>query len=332
MADYIYSNTSPLTFNTSGILKTYSLNQVIDSSDVTFFLTKYPDYLRIVETGPTGPTGPGGNLGSKGPKGDIGLLGPTGPSGGRDGDTGPIGPTGPAGFAQDGDLGPTGPTGNIGPTGNLGPTGSIGNNGITGPIGITGPVGSTGPIGFMGPTGDIGYTGPVGPTGPQGVNGYPGVLGPTGPTGPSGIPMGPTGPTGTSGDIGATGSTGLGLPITISITAGVNLNQYDLVYSDPNNSNRYNRATNNGNTNQADVIGMVISTSISMGNTGNIILFGNITNPSWNLTPGTRIYLGIAGGLQNTAPTSSGTYAVPVGLVVTNTTIFINILPGWEII
>ena len=327
MASYIFSDSNPLTLVSNGVLKTYSLNQSIDSEDVSFLLSQHPNKIRIIEIGPTGPTGDNGLPGYRGVVGPTGLLGPTGPSGGPSGSTGP---TGPPGFALDGATGPRGPTGLLGPTGLVGPTGLIGPTGDLGITGSIGPLGPTGPIGVVGPTGMLGYTGP---TGNQGPSGYPGIIGPIGPTGPSGIPVGPTGPTGSVGAVGPIGPTGVGLPITISVMAGENLSQYDLVYPDPTNSYKYKKAKNNGTSTQSDVVGVVTQGGgILSGQSGTIAMFGLLVNPLWSFTPHIRLYLGTTGNFQTTAPTTTGTFVVPCGFAVSTSIVFINIESGWEVI
>lgn len=330
MPSYIYSEINPLTFTSNGVLKTYSLNQVIDTDDILFITQNYPNRIRVIELGPTGPTGLQGGLGLRGLIGPTGLLGPTGPSGGP---MGPTGQTGPPGFAQDGRTGPQGPTGLLGPTG---PIGNLGVTGPTGPIGVTGNIGVTGPtglIGLVGPTGPLGYTGPTGHPGPTG---YPGLVGPTGPTGASGVPVGPTGPTGNAGATGPsgiTGPTGFGLPITTSGIAGENLNQFDLVYVDINNNYRYKKSTNIGTSLQSEVVGIVTqSGGIVNGQAGTISLFGIFVNPLWNFTPHTKLYLGVNGTFTQTVSTVTGTYVVPCGFVISNSIIFFNVESGWEVI
>ena len=327
MPSYIYSDPNSLTVNINGILKTYSLNQVISQEDIQYLATNYPSRIRLIEVGPTGPTGPAGQLGPRGLSGPTGPLGPTGPSGGP---IGPTGPTGPPGFARDGATGPTGPFGLVGPTGPTGPAGSPGPIGPTGLSGLMGPTGQTGHLGPTGPTGSLGY---VGPTGPAGPTGHKGETGPMGPTGPSGIPVGPTGPTGASGATGPTGSPGLGLPIAINVTAAENLSQYDLVFCDASTSHFYRKATNNDTQARAEVIGIVTQNGgIFGGQSGSVVIFGLVTNPFWNFTPGTRVYLGVNGGLQSNPPQDSGSFVVPCGLVISSNTIFINIESGWEVI
>lgn len=327
MLSYIYSDTNSLTINVNGVLKTYSLNQVIDAEDTNYILSSYPNRVRLIEIGPTGPTGLRGPDGYRGIQGLTGSVGPTGPSGGP---IGPTGPSGPPGYALDGATGPIGPTGLNGPTG---PTGPAGTRGLTGPMGLTGllgPTGWTGPTGLIGPTGNLGYTGPSGETGPTGTQGN---LGPTGPTGPSGIPVGPTGPTGTPGAAGSTGPTGTGLPVVITIVAAENLSQYDLVYSDSLTSYQYRKSSNSGTSAQADVIGIVTQGGgILSGQSGVVTMFGTIVNPLWNFTPHTRLYLGTNGSFQSTPPTTSGKFVVPMAIVVSPNTIFLNIQSGWEVI
>lgn len=327
MLSYIYSDTNSVTISVNGILKTYSLNQVIDTDDVSYMTLNFPTRLRLIETGPTGPTGSVGSIGPRGLVGSTGLLGPTGPSGGP---LGPTGETGPPGFAQDGPTGPTGPYGVVGPTGPIGAVGSWGPVGPTGLTGNLGPTGLTGPSGNIGPTGNLGYTGPTGLTGSSGSRGE---IGPLGPTGPSGVPMGPTGPTGASGSVGASGPTGTGLPVVITVTAAENLSQYDLVYSDASSGYQYRKATNSGTQAQADVIGMVTQGGgILSGQSGIVTIFGVIINPLWSLTAHTRVYLGLSGLTRSSVPTSSGSFSVPCGLVISSNTIFLNIESGWEII
>jgi hypothetical protein len=327
---YIYSDSVSLTITSNGVLKTYSLNQIIDSSDIGFISLNYPTRIRLIEPGPTGPTGNQGNMGPRGIIGPTGPIGITGPSGGP---MGPTGLTGPPGFAQDGATGPQGPTGLIGITG---PSGELGEVGPTGPIGITGPrgiIGLTGLIGMVGPTGPLGYTGPTGDMGPRG---YQGITGDMGPTGPSGVPVGPTGPTGASGVTGSsgiTGPTGFGLPIITTVTAAETLAQFDLVYSDSTTSYRYRKATNTGTQAQADIIGIVTQNGgISLNASGTVALFGLFVNPLWNYTPHTRLYLGTGGTFRETMPTTTGTYAVPCGIVISNSIVFLNIESGWEVI
>ena len=327
MPSYIYSDSTPITITSSGVLKTYSLNQVIDSDDILYILTNFSSRVRLIEVGPTGSTG---NIGPSGPRGVIGSTGPLGPTGPSGGPIGPTGLTGPPGFAQDGPTGPSGPFGLVGPTGPTGAVGSWGPIGPTGHQGVTGPLGPTGIIGLIGPSGNLGSTGPTGNLGPTGYRGETGLIGPTG---PSGVPVGPTGPTGPGGSTGVSGPTGSGLPVVITATAAENLSQFDLVYSDATTGYAYRKATYNGTEAQADVIGMVTQGGgILNGQSGIVSLLGTVINPLWNLTPHTRIYLGSGGITRSTVPTTSGTFAVPCGLVLSTNTIFLNIESGWEII
>ena len=337
MANYIYAKSKPLTIVSNGVLKTYSLNQIIDSSDSAYMLSQYPLDVRMIEVGPTGPTGNDGQIGYRGIPGPTGYIGPTGPSGGP---PGPPGPTGPPGFAMDGATGLRGPAGLLGPLGPTGPPGQTGLRGILGLTGPTGPVGHLGPAGQMGPTGRLGYTGPTGGIGPTG---HPGVIGPIGPTGPGGVPMGPTGHTGRTGPIGITGHTGdagVGFPISITVTAEENLRQFNLVYpnlttSDPH---PYKQATNNLTSAEADVVGIVTQPSgIFMSASGTVVLFGLVTNPLWNFSPGSRLYLGVPGvpgpsNIQSIVPTTTGTFVVPCGFAISATEIFFKVESGWEVI
>jgi hypothetical protein len=236
MIKYVYADKNPITIAIGGILKSYTLNQIIDSADVEYLMARYSDRLRIIEAGPPGSTGPMGPTGIRGVRGLDGPVGPTGPLGGPSGPQGPQGfpgvgidgapgPTGPQGRpgpigsqGRDGITGPRGltglqgPMGSDGPTGHTGPTGPQGKIGTTGPTGLAGPIGPsgsgpTGPPGNTGPRGYAGVPGPTGPTGP--LSAIPGPLGKTGPTGPTGPAGGPPGPSGSLGRTGPTGPPGV---------------------------------------------------------------------------------------------------------------------------
>ena len=234
MLSYVYANVNPLTITVGGILKTYSINQIIDPGDQDYVVANWPDRVRVIEEGPPGATGPQGPIGVMGVRGITGVPGPTGPSGGPPGLTGP---QGLPGYGLNGAQGAQGPVGNMGPQGPQGnqggigvtgargergimgwdgPTGNLGPTGLTGPRGgsVTGPTGPTGLSGHgpTGPAGDKGPRGFVGPIGPTGLVGPTstelGLMGRTGPTGPPGIPGGPSGPTGASGPQGNPGPAG----------------------------------------------------------------------------------------------------------------------------
>jgi hypothetical protein len=309
-------------------------------------------------TGPTGPQGTQGFLGSTGPSG--GPQGPTGSTGSQ-GDLGRTGPTGPQGVnglaGVQGPTGATGPLGKTGPTGTLGPTGPsggpVGPTGAQGDIGYQGSQGASGTQGSQGPQGNDGVQG--GP-GSQGSTGFQGITGSTGPTGPSGGPPGPTGPTGiqgpqgingyigsdgASGPTGALGPTGPtgegsggpGASPTTTGTAGETLTQYDLVYQDAGDSGKYKKTISNGTSAQADAVGMVTEAGgIANGLTGEITLFGLITNGSWSWTSGDSLFVSTTVGLMTTtAPTTSGYYVKTVGHAVSATEIWFQTEDGFPV-
>jgi hypothetical protein len=204
---YVYSSNNPITFTSNGIIKSYSINQIIDIADQDYVTSHWPNNVRVIEEGPMGQSGPTGPMGVMGLRGFVGPTGLPGPSGGP---IGPTGPQGPPGYGLNGTQGAQGPLGRIGPQGpigTVGPTGPTGHQGPQGFMGWNGPTGLLGPTGITGPRGYVGVTGSVGPTGPSGV----GATGLTGPTGLRGL-MGPVGPTGaigpTSTEMGPMGRTG----------------------------------------------------------------------------------------------------------------------------
>jgi hypothetical protein len=190
-----------------------------------------------------------------------------------------------------------------------------GTTGPTGPTGSQGVQGYQGTQGYQGVTGTQGSQGVQGSTGPQGTQGYQGV---TGSQGPSGGPLGPTGPTG---------------PAPITGTAGESLSQYDVVYQDSSDSGKFKKAQCDGTALEADAVGVVTQGGgITSGSTGEITLFGLVTNGSWTWTPGKSLYISAtAGVLTETAPTTTGQYIKPVGYAITATQIMFQPQSGWKI-
>jgi hypothetical protein len=235
---------------------------------------------------------------SAGAQGPMGLTGPTGP-------TGPIGPQG-----LDGASGQTGTTGDVGSVGPTGPTGLQGSDGYVGADGETGP---TGPSGLQGVSGELGQTGETGPTGPTGSTGLHGDLGVTGPTGPQGIP----------------GDAGL-IDNKITVTAGEDLAQYDVVYCRSSDS-KYLKSLNNDTAEKAFAVGIVTQTGgISNNSTGEVTLIGKVSNPAWSWTAGDSLFVDVNSGVMTqTEPSSLGVYVRPLGEAMTSTSIWFQPSTGW---
>jgi hypothetical protein len=257
--------------------------------------------------------------------GAQGSVGPTGPTGvqGSQGNQGYQGSQGNQGYQ--GNQGDIGAAGSQGSTGSQGNQGYQGNQGVIGDVGPTGPQGNQGFQGTTGSQGTQGVTGPLGPTGSQGNQGFQGADGEVGPTGSQG-------PQGTVGAQGFQGTTGL-IDNTLAVTAGEALSQYDVVYCDTSDSNKYKKSFNNGTSDQAYAVGIVTQTGgISNGATGQVTIIGKVTNPGWSFSIGDAVYVdSTPGSVTQTEPASLGQYAKPVGDALSATTLWFSPRTGWEI-
>jgi hypothetical protein len=177
-----------------------------------------------------------------------------------------------------GTQGPVGPQGPQGPSGAAGPVGQTGPTGAQGPAGPVGQAGAQGPQGLTGATGAVG---PLGPQGPQGIAGPTGPIGPQGATGAVG-PVGPIGPTGPQGNTGATGAQGPQGPPGPAATP------------DPNEGDRGNQNTSEGN--------MALASGGGTNNTaiGFEAIFSNTTG-SFNTATGQEALFSNTTGGGNTA-------------------------------
>jgi hypothetical protein len=121
----------------------------------------------------------------------------------------------------------------------------------------------------------------------------------------------------------------------VTVTAGENLNRFDVVYSDASNSNVAKKAFCDSAEFKAEVIGIVSQVGgISTGNTGSVSLTGTLINSSgsWNWVPFQWVYLSeVPGGLTQTPPNSNGQYVVPVGLATSTNEVSISPMLGWEV-
>jgi hypothetical protein len=105
-------------------------------------------------------------------------------------------------------------------------------------------------------------------------------------------------------------------------TAGEALNQYEIVYSDTADSGEWKKAQNDGTSLESDAWGIVLeSGGIGDTSTGQILLWGEVTNGLWTWTPGTILYLSAtAGSITETEPVSPNA-VVQIGHAIDATTI-----------
>ena len=109
------------------------------------------------------------------------------------------------------------------------------------------------------------------------------------------------------------GSTGGGTPSPPnnieSFTIGTSqVNAYKVVYQQPNGTIQHASASNQSNS---SVVGITLDSGV-IGGSSRVVKFGNISNPSWNLTVGTRYYLSENGNLSIT-PATTG-FVLEVGI------------------
>jgi hypothetical protein len=118
---------------------------------------------------------------------------------------------------------------------------------------------------------------------------------------------------------------------TISGTAGELLVKYDIVYENPTDG-KYYKTTQSGTPYEADAIGIVTATSITMDALGEITLEGQVTNVGWNWSEGLTIYVDTTkGAITQTAPTTSGYYVKPLGQALESATVWFQPELGWQV-
>ena len=88
-------------------------------------------------------------------------------------------------------------------------------------------------------------------------------------------------------------------------------NDGEAIYADNTNPDHANSATK-----------ITLGAAIAGGDL-EVQLTGRITEPSWNWTPGARIYVGTLGQLVTTAPTSPATFSKVIAIAETATRILI---------
>lgn len=134
-----------------------------------------------------------------------------------------------------------------------------------------------------------------------------------------GIP-GPAGP----GGGGATGA------LTVTGTAAVPLSGHRAVYRRPDGLIDYASATNLGCLHE--YIGITTGAA-SAGDDITMVVFGEMSEPTWAWTPGVPIFLGSGGALTQIPPTTpTADFLVVLGYVPITTKVFVDRQPSIDLI
>lgn len=263
------------------------------------------DYFTLTSTVPDPPFGLQGNQGPQGASsggGGGGTQGPQGPQGTQ----GNIG-TGTQGFQGDnGNDGNQGPQGDTGLQGNDG-IGNQGPQGTRGLQGLNGIDGNQGPQGLQG-TGNNGSQGPQGTAGLQGNNGT-GTQGPQGNTGVGSTIVDPP-----ASDLTVSGE-------YLTETVGENVTIFQALYLKASDSKWYK--ADNTTATKAPALRLATA-SISSSAAGVLLRSGMARNDAWTWTVGGAIYLGAAGALTQTAPTTEDYVIQKLGTALSATVIDFN--------
>lgn len=199
-------------------------------------------------------------------------------------------------------------------------------DGLPGPQGVQGPVGPAGAKGDKGDKGDPGPQGIQGETGPAGADGEDGAPGPnevttsTATTG-TGYLYGDgsfisfvAGSGGADNHLtSALSSNNTWSGLTSDFTAGENLTAYNVCYL---NAGEMSKASASAFTTLPAVA--MATAAIDADDSDAFILYGFVRNDSWDWTPNTMIFVDTtAGGMTQTAPSSTGNQIQVVGVAIT---------------
>lgn len=130
-------------------------------------------------------------------------------------------------------------------------------------------------------------------------------------------PRGPQGEPGVKGDKGDPGG------ITITRTTSTAISGHRMVLLD--GSGLVDYASNTSLSHATRIVGMTTNAA-ALGDSVNIAMYGEVTEPSWNWDISKPVYLGGDGYLTQVEPSApTAKFSVVVGFPVTPTTLFINI-------
>lgn len=152
--------------------------------------------------------------------------------------------------------------------------------------------------------------------GEPGAKGKPGPPGPPGKQGPPG-PQGPQGPQGLQGPQGVPGPSGSDIVTGI---AAETLGGHRMVRG---SRNALTYATNTDANHADDIQGLTLGAA-AVGASVLLQRAGDVTEPSWNWTPETPVFLGSNGQLTQTPPDDSAAFTLCVGFAATPTTLVLR--------
>jgi hypothetical protein len=126
------------------------------------------------------------------------------------------------------------------------------------------------------------------------------------------------------------GGTGSGGTLTMTGTAAVALSGHRAVYRRPDGLIDYASANNLGCLHEAI---WVTTGAATMGGDVSMVMFGEMSEPSWTWVPGVPIFLGINGVLTQTAPLApAADFLVVLGYVPITTKMFVDRQPSIDLI
>lgn len=135
--------------------------------------------------------------------------------------------------------------------------------------------------------------------------------------------IGPKGDKGEKGEKGETGARGAPGAAIMVKPASFPISGNRLVRLSDNSELAY--ATNAGSAVQARVVGLTLNAAIT-GDPVEILMDGDISEPSWNWDMSKLIYLGQDGYLTQVSPQApDAAYSVVVGFPISSTSMFLNI-------
>ena len=118
-----------------------------------------------------------------------------------------------------------------------------------------------------------------------------------------------------------------------TITAAEEIPQYRMVYADTTTSGYARLGEYDQTAARANALGMITEAGgLTADQTGELRLFGKVTNAEWSWEPNQDLWLASSGTLTQTQPDVSDVYAVPCGhSLVDPTEIWLSPKTGWKI-
>jgi hypothetical protein len=128
---------------------------------------------------------------------------------------------------------------------------------------------------------------------------------------------------GVKGADGRDGIDGAALPQSgtfFAAPAAINMSGHRAVIQ---TNNGLDYASNDNPIHSLELVGVSLNAAI-IGGTVNVVVLGNITEPSWNWIPNQPVFLGLNGYLTQAPPSSSGSFSLIIGLATSTTALFVS--------